>query len=83
VPSADAAARFTAYGLAVQRVIDVNDFDALTAAFEAFQPETSKPTLIIVDSVIGDGGPSGSGRHSAHGVALARARRCEAVPRFP
>src|SRR6478735_2754779 len=55
----DVAARFTAYGWA-----------ALSAAFEAFKAETGKPTLIIVDSIIGYGAPTKAGTHAAHGEPL-------------
>ena len=68
--SEDVAGRFTAYGWAVQHVADANDTDALTAAFQAFQAETGKPTMIIVDSVIGYGAPTKAGHHSAHGEPL-------------
>jgi transketolase len=68
--SEDVAGRFTAYGWAVQHVTDANDLDALTSAFNAFKAETEKPTLIIVDSVIGYGAPTKAGHHSAHGEPL-------------
>jgi transketolase len=68
--SEDVAGRFTAYGWAVQHVTDANDLDALTAAFAAFKAETAKPTLIVVDSVIGYGAPTKAGHHSAHGEPL-------------
>ena len=54
----------------MQHVADANDLDALTAAFEAFKAETGKPTMIIVDSVIGYGAPTKAGHHSAHGEPL-------------
>jgi len=66
----DVAARFTAYGWAVQHVADANDLAALSAAFEAFKAETGKPTLIIVDSIIGYGAPNKAGTHAAHGEPL-------------
>ena len=66
----DVAARFTAYGWAVQHVADANDLAALSAAFEAFRGETGKPTLIIVDSIIGYGAPTKAGTHAAHGEPL-------------
>jgi transketolase len=68
--SEDVAARFTGYGWAVEHVTDANDLDALTAAFTAFRAETSRPTLIVVDSVIGYGAPHKQGTHSAHGEPL-------------
>jgi transketolase len=68
--SEDVAARFAGYGWAVQHVGDANDLDALAAAFDAFTAETSRPTLIIVDSVIGYGAPHKQGTHAAHGEPL-------------
>ena len=69
----DVAGRFTAYGWAVQHVTDANDLDALTAALEAFKAEQTKPTLIVVDSIIGYGAPTKAGTHSAHGEPLGAA----------
>jgi transketolase len=66
----DVAARFTAYGWAVQHVADANDLAALSAAFTAFKAETTRPTLIVVDSVIGYGAPTKAGSHTAHGEPL-------------
>jgi transketolase len=39
----------------------------LGAAFGAFWAETERPTLIVVDSIIGYGSPTKAGTHSAHG----------------
>ena len=68
--SEDVPARFAGYGWAVQHVADANDLDALGAAFDAFRAETSRPTLIVVDSVIGYGAPNKQGTHAAHGEPL-------------
>ena len=68
--SEDVPARFTGYGWAVQHVADANDLDALGAAFDAFRAETSRPTLIVVDSIIGYGAPNKQGTHAAHGEPL-------------
>jgi transketolase len=68
--SEDVPARFAGYGWAVQHVTDANDLAALGAAFEAFRAETERPTLIVVDSVIGYGSPNKAGTHSAHGEPL-------------
>jgi transketolase len=68
--SEDVPARFAGYGWAVQHVADANDIDALTAAFQAFRAETSRPTLIVVDSIIGYGAPNKQGTHAAHGEPL-------------
>ena len=63
-------ARFAGLGWAVQHVTDANDLDALSAAIEAFKAETDRPTLIVVDSVIGYGAPHKQGTHAAHGEPL-------------
>ena len=68
--SEDVPARFAGLGWAVQHVTDANDLDALGAAIEAFKAETSRPTLIVVDSVIGYGAPHKQGTHAAHGEPL-------------
>ena len=68
--SEDVPARFAGYGWAVQHVTDANDLAALGAAFDAFRAETERPTLIVVDSVIGYGAPNKEGTHSAHGEPL-------------
>jgi len=66
----DVATRFTAYGWAVEHVHDANDLDALAGALKAFKSERDRPTLIIVDSIIGWGAPTKQGSHSAHGEPL-------------
>ncbi len=72
--SEDVPARFAGLGWAVQHVTDANDLDALSAAIEAFKAETDRPTLIVVDSVIGYGAPHKQGTHAAHGEPLGRRR---------
>jgi len=79
--SEDVATRFAGYGWAVQHVGDANDLDALAAAFDAFTAETGRPTLIIVDSVIGYGAPHKQGTHAAHGEPLG-ADEVRAAKRF-
>lgn len=66
----DVATRFAGYGWAVQHVNDANDTAALSAAFAAFRAETERPTLVVVDSVIGYGAPTKAGLSSAHGEPL-------------
>ncbi len=62
--------RFLAYGWNVVRVADVNDVPALRAAFDRFDAEKERPTLIIVKSVIGYGSPNKAGSADAHGAPL-------------
>jgi transketolase len=66
----DVATRFIGYGWNVTRVGDANDLQMLARAFETFQREQRRPTLIIVDSHIGYGAPSKQGTPEAHGEPL-------------
>src|SRR4051812_14057672 len=68
--SEDVAQRFAGLGWAVQYVKDANDTAAIERAFEAFQAETERPTLIIADSLIGYGAPNKQGTAAAHGEPL-------------
>jgi transketolase len=68
--SDDAQKRFESYGWHVLRVGDGNDLAALDAAMNAAKAETSKPSLIIVRTVIGFGSPNRAGTSKAHGEAL-------------
>jgi len=68
--SDDSARRFEGYGWHVQRVADMNDLDALESAIAEARAETSRPSLIIVRTVIGYGSPNRAGTAKAHGEAL-------------
>jgi transketolase len=68
--SEDVATRFAGLGWAVQHVGDANDLEALDEAFSAFKTEQERPTLIIVDTVIGWGAPTKAGTAAAHGEPL-------------
>lgn len=68
--SEDVAKRFEGYGWAVVYVHDANDLGALQKAFETFKATKGKPTLIIVDSIIGYGAPNKANTHGAHGEPL-------------
>jgi transketolase len=68
--SEDVATRFTGLGWAVQHVEDANDRAALERAFDAFKANDERPTLIIVDTVIGYGAPTKQGTAAAHGEPL-------------
>lgn len=65
----DVEMRFRAYNWDVQRVPDGNDLPAITAAIEAAQKETGKPSIIAVRTVIGYGSPK-AGTNKAHGEPL-------------
>ena len=64
------AARFMGYRWNVTRVGDANDLELLTRAFQEFQEEKDRPTLIIVDSHIGYGSPHKQDTAEAHGEPL-------------
>jgi transketolase len=66
----DVAARFLGLGWNVTRVGDANDLGMVARAFETFRQETSRPTLIIVDSHIGYGAPHVQDTRLAHGEPL-------------
>ena len=66
----DVAARFKAYGWAVNHVHDANDLDALAAAYRWALTVTDRPKLIIVDSHIAFGSPNKHDTKEAHGEPL-------------
>jgi transketolase len=68
--SEDVGRRFEGLGWRIEHVADANDTTALGRALEAFKAESSKPTLVIVKSVIGYGAPTKAGSHAAHGAPL-------------
>ncbi|GJD60129.1 transketolase [Methylobacterium frigidaeris] len=68
--SEEVAARFLAYGWQVLRVADANDTVAVSHAVETFLQSGDRPTLIIVNSVIGYGAPTKQGTPKAHSDAL-------------
>jgi transketolase len=68
--SEDVVARYAAYGWHTQRVEDVNDVDALAAAYQAAQDEASRPSLIAVRSIIAWPAPHAQNTGKAHGAAL-------------
>ena len=68
--SEDVTNRFVGLGWNVVRVEDANDLSSISSALQAFQGTNDKPTLIILQSVIGYGSPNKAGSHSAHGSPL-------------
>jgi transketolase len=66
----DIPTRFLAYGWNVVRVGDANDVQALCRAFNVFEKEKERPTLIVVDSHIAWGAPTKQDTHEAHGGPL-------------
>jgi transketolase len=74
--SEDVAKRYDAYGWHTQR-IDwrhesgyVEDVDALLAAIEAAKAETDRPSIIVLNTIIGWPAPNLQGSGKAHGSAL-------------
>jgi transketolase len=68
--SDDVATRFLGWHWNVQHVGDVNDLAEIDRAIRTAQAETERPTLIIVNSVIGYGAPHKANTAEAHGEPL-------------
>src|SRR5438067_12727976 len=66
----DAGKRFEAYGWHVQHVDDGEDVDAITNAIDAGRKETSRPSLIVIKTVIAHGSPNKAGLAETHGAPL-------------
>ncbi|GEP05466.1 transketolase [Methylobacterium oxalidis] len=66
----EVATRFLAYGWQVLRVADANDVHAVSAALETFLQSSDRPTIIIVNSIIGYGAPKKQNTAKAHSDAL-------------
>jgi transketolase len=62
--------RFEAYGWQVVRAGDVNDLGGLSVAVDSALAEANRPSLLIVESVIGYGAPTKAGTAAAHGAPL-------------
>jgi transketolase len=68
--SEDVEARFRGYQWNVLRVPDANDRIAVAKALSQFKDTRNKPTLIIVNSIIGYGAPDKQNTAAAHSDAL-------------
>ncbi len=68
--SDDVATRYIGYGWNVLRVGDANDLEMMKRAFNTFEKESERPTLIIVDSHIAYGAPNKQDTSAAHGEPL-------------
>jgi transketolase len=62
--------RFKGYDWQVLRVRDANNASALVQALQTFRRTDDKPTLVIVDSIIGYGAPNKENTASAHSEPL-------------
>jgi transketolase len=63
----DVAARYAAYNWHVL-LVEGTDLAGIADALTAAKAETSRPTLIVCDTVIGRGSPKLAGSHKAHGA---------------
>ncbi len=68
--SEDVGLRFEAYGWQVQHVGDGNDLDAIARALDTAAAETTRPSLIILRTHIGDPAPTKRDTAAAHGSPL-------------
>jgi transketolase len=68
--SENVQSRFEGYRWNVLRVRDANDETAIVEALRSFRHTTDRPTLIIVDSIIGYGAPHKQNTAAAHSDAL-------------
>jgi transketolase len=66
----DVETRFKGYHWNVVRVSDANNRAAVAGALNAFRSTNDKPTLIIVDSIIGYGAPHKQNTAAAHSDPL-------------
>ena len=77
----DVARRFESYGWYVQ-FVNGHDHEALRAAMYLAQAQTTKPSLIVAKTVIGQGAPNKAGTHKVHGEPLGKAELAEMRKRF-
>src|SRR3954467_6507197 len=66
----DVGKRYEAYGWHVQHVDDGEDLAAVDAAFAAAKAETTRPSIIVLSTVIGWPAPNKQNTGAAHGSAL-------------
>src|SRR5579864_2185326 len=71
--SEDVGTRFAGYGWNVAHVTDANDLEMLARGYENFLKTKDRPTLIIVNSHIGNGSPHKQDSYEAHGEPLGEA----------
>ncbi len=66
----DVGQRFEAYGWEVFRIAEGNEVPAIAAALQKARIDTTKPSLLIIETTIGYGSPNKGGHASAHGAPL-------------
>jgi transketolase len=70
--SEDVGRRFEAYGWHVQEVDDGNDLDAIDRAMQAAASELTKPSIIVLRTIIADPAPTKRNTSEAHGAPLGK-----------
>lgn len=80
----DVAARFTAYGWQVAKG-NMYDLDGMRKLVAAAKADASRPSLIMLKSIIGKGAPTMQGSHKTHGAPLgaeeiAKAKQAMGIP---
>jgi transketolase len=68
--SDDPVARFTSYGWQVLGINDPEDLDEIERVYREAIDDTTRPSLIIIPTVIGYGAPTKAGTSKAHGAPL-------------
>ena len=68
----DVGKRFEAYGWRVLHVDDGNDLEAIDAALADAASQSSKPTLIVLRTIIGNPAPTKQDTPEAHGAPLGK-----------
>ncbi|MEA2713236.1 MAG: transketolase [Gemmatimonadales bacterium] len=83
--SEDVSRRFEAYGWHVQKVGDGNDLPAIAAAFESARAEITRPSLVVLRTVIADPAPTKRNTAEAHGAPLGaeEVRRTKEIMGWP
>ena len=70
--SEDVGARFEAYGWRVEHVSDGNDLAGIDAALARAAADTTRPSLVVLRTVIGDPAPTKKNTSEAHGAPLGK-----------
>ena len=70
--SEDVGARFEAYGWRVDHVADGNDLAAIDDALTRAAADTTRPSLIVLRTIIGDPAPTKRNTSEAHGAPLGK-----------
>ncbi len=83
--SEDVARRFEAYGWHIVKVSDGNDLGAIAAAYEAARGEITRPSLVILRTIIADPAPTKRNTAEAHGSPLGaeEVRRTKEIMGWP